>query len=662
MNRGSKAPASALRCAATLMVWLILGCNDDPTRTSPNPSPVPPGLPGLIVSNPPEVVGSSTATLSLAPEPVYMSLSPGTVSVGERIEFVNQRTGATTVAQIVDGGLDPVVIEALAGDTIRVSISGGGLPAALRYTAVVPRRRPPVIVRTNPPKGKRDVPLSVAMVVIMSEPIDPTSVTSTSVRLLRNGNVVAGTATMADGHNVSLSFIPSEPLAPSTEYVLQVNQDVRDANGEQLERVALVDFMTAGTGQLPDPIPAPPPPPSPSVPSVDPVLGIYEGITPWQNAPVSGSRIILRTGGHFEFEYDLTNGLRIRLPGRFSYAGNTMSFVFDAWSLPGPWTAEVTIVGNALHVSFGIIALLDDYENGTYVLVPSEIVSPRPTGRIAFTHLRDGVPYVSVANADHSDGSEIAVGSQPAWSPDGSRIAFTRAPAGLTGLPTIHTMRADGADQVQVGTGQNPSWSPDGRQIAFSQDTAIAVMQSDGSAAAILVRVSDPSFAPGTSYLGRPVWSPDGLTIAFESRMGNSEQMQGGRNVYLVSTTGGTPHQLSGDGWAKSNPAWSPDGLRVAVRTYDEQSPGPDEALFAAYSLVDGTRAVQFRTVAPWSNFRDPVYSPDWRHIAFATPNGAGFAVMLVELATGSLSHFSSDIWREQAWPTSSYEPAWGIP
>ena len=65
------------------------------------------------------------------------------------------------------------------------------------------------------------------------------------------------------------------------------------------------------------------------------------------------------------------------------------------------------------------------------------------------------------------------------WSPDGARIAF----AGAT-PQTVVLARSDGSAPVQVGTGDlaaGASWSPDGRQVAFTVNSALTVVNADGS-------------------------------------------------------------------------------------------------------------------------------------------------------------------------------------
>jgi Tol biopolymer transport system component len=97
--------------------------------------------------------------------------------------------------------------------------------------------------------------------------------------------------------------------------------------------------------------------------------------------------------------------------------------------------------------------------------------------RIAFTTFtRDVGEEVSVMNADGTKARKLIDGSEPAWSPDGSRIAFVHG--GMPGSQ-IFVIRADGSrshaltppgQQTYVTT---PVWSPHGREIAFTRATCI---------------------------------------------------------------------------------------------------------------------------------------------------------------------------------------------
>lgn len=107
----------------------------------------------------------------------------------------------------------------------------------------------------------------------------------------------------------------------------------------------------------------------------------------------------------------------------------------------------------------------------------------------------------------------------PAWSPDGSRIAFTKVklnPPGeddefwTTEPDQIYTMNADGTGKTLLGQGTCPDWSPDGSKIAFGEGTSpygIAIMNANGTDRRTVV--------PRGSAYPCPAWSPDGERIAF---------------------------------------------------------------------------------------------------------------------------------------------------
>ena len=80
---------------------------------------------------------------------------------------------------IVAGGFDPVAIAAVAGDGIAIAVQTTGSP--LSFTVVVPPVIPPVVVRTDPPPHKRDVPLNASLVMVFSQPIGSATLTNGSI-------------------------------------------------------------------------------------------------------------------------------------------------------------------------------------------------------------------------------------------------------------------------------------------------------------------------------------------------------------------------------------------------------------------------------------------------------------------------------------------------
>ena len=142
-------------------------------------------------------------------------------------------------------------------------------------------------------------------------------------------------------------------------------------------------------------------------------------------------------------------------------------------------------------------------------------------------------------NADGTNQTGItdnpASDEAPAWSPDGSKIAFD---TGREGNEEIYVMNTDGTKQIRLThnfPSGFPAWSPDGSKIAFTSDRdgneEIYVMGADGSNQTRLTH--NP-----TSDL--PAWSPDGSKIAFTSdRDGNPE-------IYVMNADGTDQTHLTG--------------------------------------------------------------------------------------------------------------------
>ena len=201
---------------------------------------------------------------------------------------------------------------------------------------------------------------------------------------------------------------------------------------------------------------------------------------------------------------------------------------------------------------------------------------PGTNGKIAFESDRDTAageiysitPGGSATRLTFSNGS-----SDPAYSPDGSRIAFISAKPG--GTRQVWVMNADGSNPRQITntntTKQEPTWSPDGTKIAYvansfdldgQTDFEIWTINADGTGRR---QLTSNSFKDE-----QPAWSPLGNKIAFVSaRPGDTD-----RNVYVMDAGGGnqtsiTPNSPTGCSpncyqGHDDNPAWSPNGSKIA--------------------------------------------------------------------------------------------------
>ncbi|MGH7636404.1 MAG: Ig-like domain-containing protein [Gemmatimonadaceae bacterium] len=195
----------------------------------------------------PQGLGSAAAPIVSEAEIAFLSLPPGTVPGGTSAEIRNRRTDWSTTITTLDGGFDPIAIAAIAGDSIEttVSVAGGGQPVVV--SAVVPRRRPPLVVRTIPPRGKKDVPLNARLTVVFSEPVDASSLSAISVQRVGDRARVGGSLRLADGEGVIVEFVPDANLKPATVYELVIDESVRDRDGETIDETVVVEFVTTNT-------------------------------------------------------------------------------------------------------------------------------------------------------------------------------------------------------------------------------------------------------------------------------------------------------------------------------------------------------------------------------------------------------------------------------
>ena len=147
--------------------------------------------------------------------------------------------------------------------------------------------------------------------------------------------------------------------------------------------------------------------------------------------------------------------------------------------------------------------------------------------------------------------------AEPAWSPDGLQLAFSRS-------GDVYVMPATGGTLRNLtnhpGTDASPAWSPDGGRIAFTSDRdgglpQLYLMNGDGSN---VVRL-----AAALGYVGQPAWSPDGSTLAFDCVID-----AGNRDICAIRVDGSTFRRLTTDPAWDSAPAWSPDGAAIAFGTY----------------------------------------------------------------------------------------------
>ena len=200
------------------------------------------------------------------------------------------------------------------------------------------------------------------------------------------------------------------------------------------------------------------------------------------------------------------------------------------------------------------------------IMIDSQLFEPGVNGaqqpawspdgtRIAFWSYSPPTRGIWVAESDGQDAQQLTFdGERPVWSPLGTRIAY------INGALDLCVMDPDGTDQttLHVGIDYSPTWAPDESQIAFSSwngpNTNYDIYIYDFASQS----VSQLTFSPDADEYELS-WSPDGTKILYE----------GGRSglEYIFLSDPGNPVSLNRESSSWS-PVWSPDGSKIAFSKY----------------------------------------------------------------------------------------------
>ena len=291
---------------------------------------------------------------------------------------------------------------------------------------------------------------------------------------------------------------------------------------------------------------------------------------------------------------------------------------------PGP--AQATFPGRNGRIAYSVGPLFPQDPPA-----PSQVFTINPDG--------SGRRQLTNVPADKTAGS-------PAWSPDGSRIAYV---SNVRGDLELWVMGADGSGQHPLTRDPGfahyqPSWSPDGRRIVFSRCDAtlgfaaycnLARIDADGSHRRTLVT--------GNWIHERARYSPDGRKLTFSSDKGGYLA-----TVWTANADGRGLRRLTAPAMQGFWPDWSPDGRQIVFTDFCclnfsniwvmrpdgsglrkvTNLRSPDQAWLASYS-PDGRRLVTF------AEFGD---APDARPAGLYTVDaGGGPLVPVITIAGADL-------------------------
>jgi Tol biopolymer transport system component len=213
-----------------------------------------------------------------------------------------------------------------------------------------------------------------------------------------------------------------------------------------------------------------------------------------------------------------------------------------------------------------------------------------------------------------------------AWSPDGRRLAFVRGTAGSsTRVPnlSLFVIDLDGKRERQLaGCGKpkwpscgdffqsQPAWSPDASRLVVPRAGVLYVFNVDRGG----YRRLTPRCGSRRCYEMQPAWSPGGSTIVFRRMEAPRRRWLREFPLYSVKSDGSGLKKLTNlPGWT-FRPAWSPDGRKIAFTVSDALGRGNS----SMYSMAaDGSRLTVLGSGQRFSGPRFPAWSPDGTEIVY---------------------------------------------
>lgn len=259
--------------------------------------------------------------------------------------------------------------------------------------------------------------------------------------------------------------------------------------------------------------------------------------------------------------------------------------------------------------------------------------------RLAYV-LQTGNGYeLQVADADGQNPQVMLRSKQsiisPAWSPDGSKIAYVSFEAEKP-VVYVQTLANGKREAVANFKGNNsaPTWAPNGNQLAvvLSRDgiSQIYTINADGSGLRRVMR------SPLIDT--EPVYTPDGGSLVFTSDRGGNPQ------IYKVPVNGGEASRITFNGGYNISPEVSPDGNNLVYVTRRNGA-----YRIALQDLQGGGE--QLLTTGP--DDQSPSFAPNGMQVLYSTTQG-GQSVLAVTSVDGRVRQTLSS-------PNGKVrEPTWG--
>jgi eukaryotic-like serine/threonine-protein kinase len=279
------------------------------------------------------------------------------------------------------------------------------------------------------------------------------------------------------------------------------------------------------------------------------------------------------------------------------------------------------------------------------------------TGQLVFASTRSGIPQLYLVNADTTDLTQLTImekgACQPSWSPDGSQLVFISPCLGRADFTetiynesSLYMINADGTGLKQLtpapGSDFEPAWSPDGTRIAFTSVRGgfrqIYSLDVESLEVTLLTNTTNAIES------SQPSWSPDGTKIAYMVKRVGAFQ------IWSMNENGQEAIQLTHSGQEVWDylPSWSPDGRTVFFNQRRLGAFRPWLMQIDYEDLNQDPRRMNFPTP-----IEDVSFSPDGYWVAFEGMDAEGNReIYFITVAGSGRTRLTND-------PKIDFDPAW---
>ena len=274
------------------------------------------------------------------------------------------------------------------------------------------------------------------------------------------------------------------------------------------------------------------------------------------------------------------------------------------------------------------------------VASPAQATAPGRNGRIAYSHFGKSFRFARIRTVRPNGGGVVTLTHarkkvddfNPDWAPNGSKVVFDRdtdISCGSRCIPGIYTVNRDGSDLTRLTPNdrnifsEDPAYSPDGTRIAFDRcdhcdgpgaNAGIFVMDANG---ANVTQIT--SEGPSDPFQeGEVQWSPNGTHFVFHRVRRSDDAIA----VFTAKVDGTDFHRLTPWRLDAEHADWSPHGGRIVLESYTEGAPRGRSANVLTVRPDGSDLKKLTRGKGGIVNSTDPAWSPNGRRIVFARTRG----------------------------------------